>query len=82
MCAHVRDLKSHCSLLCTHFQNVPDTHQALVVGKHDDDLRIMVPDHPPEVFSGVRQGMLGNDELVAAVVTLYDGMGEKIKKTF
>lgn len=30
----------------------------------------MVPDHPPEIFSGVRQGMLGNDELIAPVVAL------------
>lgn len=30
----------------------------------------MVPDHPPEIFSGVRQGMLGNDKLIAPVVAL------------
>lgn len=62
----MRDLKSPCSFT----ESFPGTHQPLVVGKHDDDLRVMVPDHPPEVFSGVGQRMLGNDELVAAVVTL------------
>lgn len=48
----------------------PGTHQALVVGQHDDDLSVMVPDHPPEVGGGVGQRMLGNDELITPEVTL------------
>lgn len=31
----------------------------------------MIPNHPPEVGGGVRQRMLGNDELVAPVITLW-----------
>lgn len=49
---------------------LPGTHQALVVGQHDDDLGIMVPDHSPEVGGGVGQRMLGNDELITPEVTL------------
>lgn len=45
-------------------------HQSLVVGQHDDNLCIVIPDHPPKVFSCVRQGMLGNDELITPVVSL------------
>lgn len=46
------------------------THQALVVRQHDDDLRIVIPDHSPEIFSRVWQRMLGYDELVTPVVAL------------
>ena len=46
------------------------THQSLVVRQHDNDLGVVVPDHPPEVLGRVRQRMLGNDELVAPVVAL------------
>lgn len=53
----------------------PGTHQALVVGQHDDDLSVMVPDHPPEVGGGVGQRMLGNDELITPEVTLVGGNG-------
>lgn len=46
------------------------TYQALVVWQHDNDLRIVIPDHSPEVLSCVGQRVLGDDELVAPVVTL------------
>lgn len=49
---------------------LPGTHEALVVRQHDDNLGIMVPDHPPEVGGGVGQRMLGNDELITPEVTL------------
>lgn len=48
----------------------PLTHQALVVRQHDDDLCIVIPDHSPEVFSRMRQWMLGYDELITPVVAL------------
>lgn len=46
------------------------THQALVVRQHDNDLRIVIPDHSPEIFSRMWQWMLGYDELVTPVVAL------------
>lgn len=51
------------------------THQALVVWQHDNDLRVVVPDHPPEIFRRVRQGVLGDDEFIASVVALRGGRG-------
>lgn len=46
------------------------TYQAVVVGQHDNNLSVMVPNHSPEVCGGMRQRMLGNDELIAPVVAL------------
>lgn len=58
---------------------VLNTHQALVVWQHDNDLSVVVPDHPPEVFSGVRQRMLGNDELITPVETLMSWKDQEMK---
>lgn len=46
------------------------THQALVVRQHDDDLRVVIPNHPPEVLGGVRQRVLGYNKLIAPVIAL------------
>lgn len=46
------------------------TYQTLVVRQHNNNLSVMVPNHPPEVCGGVGQRMLGNDELITPVVTL------------
>lgn len=54
------------------------THQPLVVRQHDDNLSVMVPDHPPEVSGGVRQRMLGDDELITPVVALRWGRSDVI----
>lgn len=48
------------------------TYQTLVVRQHDDDLSVVVPDHPPKVCGGVWQRMLGNDKLVTPEVTLKE----------
>lgn len=48
------------------------TYQALVVWQHDDDLSVVVPNHPPKVCGGVWQRMLGNDKLVTPEVTLRE----------
>ena len=42
----------------------------MVVWKHDNDLSIVVPDHPPEVPDCAGQRVLGNDEFTALTVTL------------
>lgn len=47
-------------------------YQSVGGRQHDDSLGVMVPDHSPEVFSGVGQRMLGNDELLTVVVTLQE----------
>lgn len=51
------------------------THQALVVWQHDDDLCVVIPDHPPEIFRRVRQRVLGYNEFIASVVALRWGRG-------
>ena len=47
------------------------THQALVVRQHDNDLCIVVPNHPPEILDGVEKRMLGDDEFIALIITLH-----------
>lgn len=42
----------------------------MVGGQHNYNLCVVVPDHSPEVFCGVGQRMLGNDEFITLVVTL------------
>ena len=37
-----------------------------------DDRGVVIPNHPPEVLYGVRQGILGHDELAALPVTLQE----------
>lgn len=49
-------------------KNIP--YQALVVWQHNNNLSVMVPNHPPEICGGVGQRMLGNDELITPVVSL------------
>lgn len=49
------------------------THQALVVRQHDNDLRIVIPNHPPEIFRSVWQRMLGDNEFIAPVIALQLG---------
>lgn len=49
---------------------VTGTYKTLVVRQHDNNLSVVVPNHPPEVCSGVGQRMLGNDELITPVVAL------------
>ena len=44
--------------------------QALVVRQHDDDLRVVIPNHPPEVLGGVWQRVLGYNKLIAPVIAL------------
>lgn len=46
------------------------TYQALVVRQHDDDLCIVIPNHPPEILGGVRQRVLGYNKLIAPVIAL------------
>lgn len=53
----------------------------MVGRQHDNDLCIMVPDHSPEIFCGVGQRMLGNDEFITTVVTLQEAGGKKINKS-
>jgi len=47
-----------------------DAYQTLVVRQHDNDLSIVVPNHPPEVCGSVGQRMLGHDELITPVIAL------------
>lgn len=42
----------------------------MVGRQHHYNLCVVVPDHSPEVFRGVGQRMLGNNEFVTLVVTL------------
>ena len=46
------------------------THNAslLKVSCHDDDLHIVLPAHPPEVFDGVVHGALGGNVLSGSVL--------------
>lgn len=46
------------------------SYQSMVGGQHNYNLCVVVPDHSPEVFCGVGQRMLGNDEFITLVVTL------------
>lgn len=46
--------------------------------QHSNNLCIVVPDHSPEVFCGVGQRMLGNDELITPVVTLLKKQQQRI----
>ena len=44
------------------------------VGEHDDGGTVLVPDQPPEVSHGVREGTLRRDVLIAVVVALESGV--------
>lgn len=46
------------------------TDRALCIWQRNDNLSIMVPDHPPKVLYGVGQGSLCDDEFTALMVTL------------
>lgn len=54
----------------TNAEQVCLTYQALVVWQHDDDLRVVIPNHPPEILGGVRQRVLGYNKLIAPVIAL------------
>lgn len=51
-------------------QQLYSTHQALVVWQHDNDLCVMIPNHPPEIFRSVWQRVLGYNEFIASVIAL------------
>lgn len=38
------------------------------IGKHEDDLCLLLPDHLPEVSAGVLQWTLGHNELVHCLI--------------
>ena len=44
------------------------------VGEHDDDLYLFLPNHLPEVSTGVFEGPLGNDVMMSRVLVRYLGM--------
>lgn len=46
------------------------TYRAAHIGQWHDDLGIMIPNHPPEVLYGSRQGILGHNEFIAPVIAL------------
>lgn len=54
------------------------------VGDHDDDLSVLLPNHPPEVLKRGLEGALGGDISSGLVVTLGGGGGmagkRRIKK--
>lgn len=37
----------------------------------------MVPYHPPEILDGVEKGMLGDDEFIALIITLQNGIKDR-----
>lgn len=61
---HVKVADCVCVCVCS--------YQALVGRQHNNNLCVVVPDHSPEVFCGVGQRMLGNDELITPIVTLWN----------
>lgn len=48
------------------------TYHVLTIWKHNDQLGVMVPDHPPEILDGMEKGMLGDDEFIALIITLQN----------
>ena len=50
-----------------------DLLSLLHLGQHHDRVALPLPDHPPEVLHGVRQGPLGGDEVVLLPVALQMG---------
>lgn len=47
-----------------------ETYHVLTIRKHNYQLGIMVPYHPPEILDGMKKRMLGDDEFIALIVTL------------
>lgn len=46
------------------------TYHVLTIWKHNNQLGIMVPYHPPEILDGMEKRMLGDDEFIALIITL------------
>lgn len=45
-------------------------YHVLTIRKHNYQLGVMVPYHPPEILDGMEERMLGDDEFIALIVTL------------
>ena len=50
----------------------PPPYPALLneVGEHDDAATLLLPDHPPEVVSGIGQGTLRSNVRIPELITL------------
>lgn len=47
-------------------------YHVLTIWKHNNQLGVMVPYHPPEILDGVEKGMLGDDEFIALIIALHN----------
>lgn len=53
-------------------------YHVLTIRKHNYQLGIMVPYHPPEILDGMEKRMLGDDEFIALIVTLRNQKKDRV----